>query len=178
MPAGNTFTQIASYTVSGTSTTSVSFSSLGSYTDLYLTATFSGNYTSADRSQLAMRFNGDSGSNYSYILGLASTNPATYSNTTSVDRFSFATIPLSTSSTNQKNFMSADIGNYASTSLWKPVLVQSANVNQNNNTPSIQSYGGMWLSTSAVTSITIFEYSNLYYFYAGTTFNLYGITRA
>lgn len=179
MAAGNTYTPIASYTVSGTSTTSITFSSLGSYTDLILTGTFSGNYTSADRSQLSLRLNGSSSSVYSDIYGIASTTGTTptYSNNNSLDRLSIATLPLSNSSSIQKNYVEIQIGNYAST-LWTPVFAESSNVNQANNTPSIQLHSGMYCAAEAITSITIFEYSNLYYFYAGSTFNLYGITKA
>lgn len=175
-----TYTPIATYTVSGTSTTSVTFSSLGSYTDLVLTANFSGNYTSNDRSQLLARFNGSS-TGYSSMAMTASTvgaNTGTYSTSNGNAFWSLATMPLSNSSTIQKNFLEWYIGNYGSSTLWKQSICKIANVNSANNTPNITIQGLCWASTSPVTSITIYEYSNLYYFYAGCTFALYGITKA
>lgn len=85
MPAGNTFTLIESKTTGAN--TSVTFNSLGSYDDLFISIT--GDLISGGAQSVAVRFNGDSGSNYTdnRLFGGTSTafagpfNNQTYSRT-------------------------------------------------------------------------------------------------
>ena len=178
MAAGPTYDLITSYTVSGTSTFSVTFNSLGSYTDLLIVTSHAGNYPSNDRTQMDIRFNGDTSNSYSYfeIYGYDPTAVATQVNDT--DRQYFGLLPLGPSSSVQKNQTIMRILNYTNSSYVKTFLRRSTQMNNSNNTPQTSFSGGRWNNTNAITSITIFEYSLLYYFYAGTTINLYGIKAA
>ena len=62
-----------------------------------------------------------------------------------------------------------DVHDYASTS--KNKTIRSLNGNDQNGAGDIYLTSGLWLSTAAVTSLTLFTSAN----YLNTTFSLYGI---
>ena len=166
MAAGLTYESIATTTLSSSSA-SVTFSSIsGSYTDLI--AIFNGGSTSAGM-DIRCRFNGDSGSNYS---------------------FTFVTGNGSTASSNRatsQTFMPLDYNGYLNNSIQTVSIINL--MNYSNSTTykttisrfNTTSYGtdaaaGLWRSTSAITSIEFFPSANS--FLTGSTFTLYGITAA
>ena len=123
--------------------------------------------TVGSNSGVQLRFNGDTGSNYSFTRVTGDGSSA------SSDRSSNATfmeLGYYVSSTRNKNIL--NIMNYSSTATFKTVLnranAQTANI-------GAQAYVEMWRSTAAITSITISASGN---FSTGTTFSLYGITAA
>jgi hypothetical protein len=174
-----TYEPIATTTVSGTSTTSITFSSIPStYTDLLLAINSYWN----DQDTAHLRFNGDSGANYSATLLITTQTPSASSDRTSganqmfLGRFGtntsnspFTNSPLSFGTS------LINIQNYSNTTTFKTVLARLSNYSR-------PSYGlgataGLWRSTSAINSITIFT-DNTSYAMAGSTFTLYGIKAA
>ena len=160
-----TYDLIASQTL-GSAAASITFSSIAaSWTDLRLVfKTISGSAT------VGMRFNSDTGNNYSstYLLGSGSAaSSGKYNNNNS--------IPLAdnTSSTGW-SFQAADIFSYAG-STYKTVL--SNNNNDQNGSGNIENTVSLWRNTAAITTIllTTFTAST---FAIGTTAQLYGIRAA
>ena len=170
MPAGSTYTPIATTTL-GSAAASYTFSSIsGSYTDLVLVCQVQ---QVTDGEDFAVQVNGDTGTNYSrtYICGDGSTaHSGRSTSATSIFLDHHATPPTSSSfSVNILNFQ-----NYSNTTTYKTIVARSN---------SLSTYGGsvgvvgLWRSTSAITSITVFctNSSNLK---TGSMFTLYGIASA
>lgn len=182
MPAAQTYEPIATYTVTSGTPTSYTFSSIPqTYTDLVLIGAFAGQYPSNDRSQLGVQVgNGsvDTGSNYSYTYVRGNGTSASSSGGSALNQFSVATFPLGPSSSLQQNNIIIHFMNYKNTSTFKSAIVRTTAMNSSNNTPYTEFQVGLWRGTSAINTIKIKDYSDLYYFYPGTIFTLYGITAA
>jgi hypothetical protein len=182
MPAGSTYSTIATHTITGGTATSYTFTSIPqTYTDLILIASFAGNYPSNDRSQLVIQVgNGsvDTGTNYSVTSMTGNGTTATSGRSTSANWFSLATFPLVPSSSLQKNDLIVHFQNYSNTTTNKTVLGRATQMNSDNNTPATVAEVGLWRSTSAINTIRIKDLSDLYYFYPGSIFTLYGIAAA
>jgi hypothetical protein len=168
MAAANTYTQIASTTLS-TAGTSVTFSSIaGIYTDLVLVVQAS---LTANAGDLALQFNGDTATNYSmtYLTGTGSA--ASSGRETSK---AFITCDWNSGvTTSQGNTMHImNIMNYANATTYKTVLARG-----NGAATGTDAVVGLWRSTSAITSILI-KTANTQTFAVGSLFNLYGITAA
>lgn len=166
MAAEPTYDSIATTTLSSSSA-SVTFSSIsGSYTDLI--AIFNSGSTSAGM-DIRCRFNGDSGSNYSFTF-LTGNGSSVSSNRATSQTF----MPLDYNGYLNNSIQTVSIinlMNYSNTTTYKTTISRF-------NTPS---YGldlavGLWRSTSAITSIEFFPSANS--FLTGSTFTLYGITKA
>lgn len=164
MPAGNTYEAIATQTL-GSSASSVTFSSIPStYTDLVLVAAAIG----TGDLQIYGRVNGDSGTNYSNTF-LASNGTSASSirqNNTNVFQSDYWFAVSTDGGLTTYNFM-----NYSSTSMNKVILVRSGLGNKGTN-----AIVNMWRNTAAINSITLTVSANN--FATGSTFSLYGITRA
>jgi len=163
MPAGSTYTPIATTTL-GSAQSSVTFNSFSGYTDLVLVA----NTTAAGNQNILLRFNSDSGTNYSYtrITGAAS---ATSNRESSIDA-----INLYNSSASLNGVMATTIiqvMNYANTTTNKTVLSRG-----NGGANETNAQVGLWRNTAAITSLTLSIFTTN--FSAGSTFTLYGIASA
>ena len=162
MPAGSTYTPIATTTL-GSSATSYTFSSIPStYTDLVLVAsikyTVSGDYTK-------LTFNGDTASNYSstYIIGNGSA--ASSGRTSSVTSINVAY------DANNETFTDLfSIQNYSNTTTYKTVLNRHSVAGTR-----VEALVGLWRSTSAISSLTLTANTG---YAAGCQFTLYGIQAA
>lgn len=165
----STYTPIATTTL-GSATASYTFSSIPSiYTDIVLVADMADSNTGGDQRML-VRVNGDSSTNYSttIVYGNGSSATATInSNRTFFDNSSGASNSITSGSANIYHFMS-----YSNTTTYKTVLYRQNNLV---NTAGTSALVGLWRSTSAINSITIFCIGNLV---AGSTFTLYGIKAA
>ena len=159
MAAGATYTPIATYTAASTQST-ITFSSIPStYTDLVLVTNIldSNGYS-------VMRFNSDSGNNYSrtWMYGNGTTAGANRgSNISGLDlkaATSGSELPVCT----------VHIMNYSNTTTYKSVLIRQAYASN-----EVAAYVGLWRSTSAISTITITN--NIL---TNSTFSLYGITAA
>jgi hypothetical protein len=161
MPA--TYEPISTQTVSGTSTSVITFSSIPqTYTDLVLVTALK---QSADVN-FNLRFNSDTATNYSFtrLAGTGSVaNSARDSNSTGI-QFSFGTLTALTNVIWQ-------IQNYSNTTTFKTAI------SRNNNTQDwLGSTVGLYRSTSAITALSMTVASG--YIVADSTFTLYGIKAA
>jgi len=166
MAAGSTYTPIATQTL-GTATSTVTFSSIsGSYTDLVLI--FNGN-TSAIANTF-MRFNSDTGSNYSMTWMAGTGSSALSSRESSQTRLLIDIYGYPNPSNITNKVMS--FPNYSNTTTYKTVLGRS-----NNSAAGTEALVGLWRSTSAITQIDILTLSATT-FSIGSVFTLYGILAA
>ena len=164
MPAGNTYEAIATNTVSGSSTTAVTFSSIPStYTDLVLIT----NATASTSGQgMNLTFNGDTGSNYSSTRLYGNGSSATSDRQTNGPFINFAL-----GSFNNGQLVIANVMNYSNTTTNKTVTLR-----QNDASAFVGALVGLWRSTAAINAITIQISGGNYV--AGSTFSLYGIKAA
>jgi hypothetical protein len=165
----NTYTLIEAKTL-GTAVASVTFSSIpGTYTDLIVK--YSGRQGSENAHNI--RFNGDSGNNYTYLmLGGDGVNNPSSGGASGVANIISRGINPGSSTSNTFGNTEMYIPNYANISFNKSVSVDG--VNETNGTEIYMSVvAGLWSNTSAITSIEILARDgNLA---VGSTFYLYGI---
>lgn len=170
MPAGNTYDAIATQTVSGTSTSTIDFSSISaSYTDLVLVSSAA---ISASGFSLSVRVGTanapDTSSNYSrtYLIGTGSAAVSGGdTNSTKVD-LNGSSYTSGTPSVAITNFM-----NYSNTTTNKTILSRSGGAGD-----SLEAEVFMYRNTSALNFIRVYVSSG--YIYTGSTFTLYGIKAA
>lgn len=160
-----TYEPIATQTL-GSATATVTFSSIsGSHTDLILVTSVRG--TANNNANL--RFNNDSGSNYSntYLEGDGSTAySGRRTNQTSIVDGGFIRTTADTFSVNIIQIM-----NYANTTTNKTAIMRS-----NQAGSAVQAVVGLWRSTSAIDRIDVIAGSGN--FEVNSTFTLYGIKAA
>lgn len=166
MPAGATYEPIATATGNGTTAT-VTFSSISSgYTDLVIISSV----LSTTAQFLRMRFNGDSGTNYSQTAIYGDGTSASSTRTTSSSNILVANLAVSGFSSTNPCFSRAHIFSYAG-STNKSIL--SENAYDQNGTGEVNRSVGLWRSTSAITSIELYATAGA--FSTSSTFTLYGI---
>lgn len=152
-----TYELITSQTL-GSDTASVTFSSIpATYDDLYLSFTWR---STAAGSGAGVRFNGDTGSNYSYraLRGNGSSvdsfNSATWATNfgTAYDEFIF--FGVTTSAYTSNTFASGGIymPNYAG-STNKSVSIDTVAENNSTTVNTLYAVAGLWSSTTAITSV-------------------------
>ena len=166
MPAGSTYTPIATTTL-GSAAASYTFSSIPStYTDLVLIMNYG--VDSANR-LAAIRFNGDTSTNYSNTQIYGNGSSAGSQRTSSVAQIYI------TSSDYVPQTLTANtilhINNYSNATTYKTSLNRYNSAG--NETAAVV---GLWRSTSAINSITILATAGN--FLTGSTFTLYGIAAA
>ena len=162
-----TYTPIATTTL-GSAASSITFSSIpATYTDLRLV--FVGTATAADN--LFIRYNGDTGANYSRTFIYGNGTSTASNRNTSVTYI----IPaqLNGLSTTIPRFYQMDIFNYAG-STYKTSLSMGAE-DSNGGSGDVASSVELWRSTSAINSILLFPANAGTTFKIGTTATLYGI---
>jgi hypothetical protein len=165
MPAGNTYTPIATQTL-GSAAASVTFSSIsGAYTDLVLV--LNGKYASTSDSSPSLQFNGDTSTNYSET-GLNGDG----STASSFRESNISSMTAGSMSADQSTSI-FNIMNYSNTTTYKTVISRG-----NNTTYRVRAYVGLWRSTSAINSITVLANASGINFATGSTFSLYGIASA
>jgi len=164
MAAGKTYEPIATNTL-GSNTATVTFSSIsGSYTDLILIIT--GKISLTDDAY-GLRFNSDTGSNYSNTsMYGAGSSPASFRATSQTK------IDIGRSGNDESNSI-IQIMNYSNTTTYKTAI------GRGNNVGDIVIAGvGLWRSTSAINAIEISVFSSGQTLSSGSTFTLYGIAAA
>jgi hypothetical protein len=166
MAAGSTYTKIASTTL-GSAAASVTFSSIAAtYTDLVLVVNGTISTNSWD---LYVRFNGDTGSNYS-VTRLWGNGTSPGSNRLSNDNL-IQTTYYGSLGTEQSNQI-LNVMNYSNTTTYKTMLVRANRAGQ-----GVDASVGLWRNTAAINSLTLLLFSGGQ-FATGSTFNLYGIAAA
>jgi hypothetical protein len=167
MAAGSTYTPIATTTL-GATAASVTFSTIsGAYTDLVLV--LAGGTDAA--SGWGLRFNSDTGSNYSrtYLTGTGSAaGNGTDTNQTTAD---IAYNGILGNNTNYNSIV--NIMNYSNTTTYKTAISRS-----NNAATGVDASTSLWRSTSAITTIEIRTTTAGKIFNVGSIFTLYGIAAA
>ena len=118
---------------------------------------------------LALQLNTDSGANYTYHYLQGNGTAASAAGSTGESQITF--ISRSPATASIFGTMILDIIDYASTSKYK--TIRSFTGADTNGAGNILLTSGLWLSTLAVTGLTIKANSGTYA--AGTTFALYGI---
>jgi hypothetical protein len=166
MPAGSTYTPIATTTL-GSAASSVTFSSIaGTYTDIIAILNTSITTGTAD---VRIQVNGDTGSNYSttVVTGSGSTAGSfRYSNQT-YGRLNYDGYADTTFGQNAI----VNLMNYANSTTFKTILARG-----NNAANGTSAVVNLWRSTSAINSITFSASAST--FVTGSRFTLYGIASA
>jgi hypothetical protein len=162
MPAGSTYTPIATTTL-GTANNQVTFSAIsGSYTDLVLT--FTGG--SASGQALLVQVNADTGANYSSTELSGNGSSASSSRDPNTNFANIGGVWNSTGA-NILQFM-----NYSNSTTYKTILTRNSDAGF-----VTRASVSLWRNTNAITSIKIFPNSSVN-FNVGSTFTLYGIAAA
>ena len=163
MPA--TYEPIASTTL-GSAAATHTFSSIpGTYTDLVVVHSGVG----SGGTGLRLRFNSDTGTNYSntQLHGNGTTAASTRDSSASSIRMTYdASVQTTDAGARVAHIMS-----YANTNVNKTVLTASARAGS-----GVDRIVGLWRSTSAITSVTVFTPDAD--MATGTTISLYGIKAA
>lgn len=165
-----TYTPIASTTLSSAQTT-VTFSSIsGNYTDLILVGIFS---MGSSTYQPILRFNSDSNTNYSTTAISGNGSSAVSSRHTNQNGI-YVNPGAGTGGTlSQPLIWICNIMNYANTTTNKTAI------NRFNNAGNIvNAEVGLWRSTSAITTVSLTAETGSNDFQSGSTFTLYGIKAA
>lgn len=119
-----------------------------------------------------LRFNGDAAANYTTHNLIGNGTSVTASGNGGATEIVFSRGAGATATAGIYGAAIADIHDYASTTKNKTVR-SFTGFNLNASGSNIYLYSGVWLSTSAITSITIYPNGNT--IAAGTTFALYGM---
>ena len=166
-----TYEKIASTTL-GSAAASITFSSIAaSWTDLRLIFTVKDTLSGGD---IYLRFNGDSGTNYSSTALIGDGSAASSYRRTNVAQFSPTTYSGGMNPTNPQLY-TFDIFSYAG-STYKTLLETTSG--DANGSGSVIEIVGLWRSTSAITSIALTAVGGGDTFAIGTTATLYGIRAA
>jgi hypothetical protein len=160
----------------GSDTATVTFSGIPStYTDLLLVCSSRSARGTFYADNVSLRFNSSSTGYSDRVLEGASTAATSYANTSAAQiTAGYSTTSVTTADT------------FASTSIYIPNYAGSTNKSvssesavENNSSAAAQAYiiasAGLWSNTAAVTSIDLFGVAN---FKSGSSFFLYGITKA
>jgi hypothetical protein len=134
-----------------------------------------GTRTSAALVDGFIRFNGDTGSNYSktHLYGTGSAAGSdNASNTTSAPAGTWYPTAISSSGIYGTTVIS--IMNYSNTTTYKTALSRNASISTTNALPG--AIVSLWRNTAAITSIDLFMNPNDWA--TGSTFTLYGIAAA
>jgi hypothetical protein len=158
-----TYEPISTQTVAGTSTSTVTFSSVPqTYTDLVLVSAVT---QSADVANY-LRFNSDTAANYSgtRLRGTGAAADSTRDTGAVGLPFSFGTLT-------SLDLTIWNINNYSNATTYKTAILR------NNNTADwLGGYVGLWRSTAAISTVSFTVSSG--YIVAGSTLTLYGIKAA
>lgn len=172
----NTFIKIASVTVGAGGASSMDFTSIpATYTDLLVKISARGSRSNSGSQTVSLRFNSDSGTNYSYRRLYADGTTAA-SDSSSGDTYGtagYVSKVYDTSST----FGSCEIyvPNYAGSSRKS---YSSDGVEENNATLAYASLiAGLWSGTSAITAISLYASGGAFNWEQYSSATLYGIKK-
>ena len=160
-----TYTPLATVTL-GSSASSVSFASIpASYRDLIFVMTIATNTPMNN----AVRFNGDTGSNYSRVFMSGQTPPTSGTGgggtSLQIDQAAFSGTVLGEQAT------ILQVMDYSATDKHKTVLIRQ---NRNGANAGVEAIAGRYASTSAITSMVLLPLSTATYS-AGSRIDLYGV---
>jgi hypothetical protein len=158
----NTYTALATVTLGG-SDSSITFASIpATYRDLILVI----NGSTTGNADYGLRFNGDSGANYSFVyMGGNGSSAASGSNTANqivLDAYFWRSSEISTNI--------AQVMDYSATDKHKTVLSRN-----NVAGGGVDAFASRWANTAAITSVEVFIATGGQSFATGTTLSLYGV---
>lgn len=161
-----TYEPIATTTLGSTNST-IAFNSFSGYTDIICV----GNFGTSGTTNVKMRLNGDSGSNYSltYIDGNG-TSPV--SGRTSNSSAIYFTASSWYAATGFSNLLTFNLMSYSNTTTNKQILVRYGSAAQ-----GTMAQTGVWRNTAAVTSLELTTDPGQT-FNIGSIFTIYGIKAA
>lgn len=152
---------------------SITFSSIpGTYQHLQIRICGADKAGFDNNNSWSLRINGDTANNYTRHALSGNGSSASASGTASVSAISLGDVFPSNTQTNMMGVGIIDIHDYASTTKNKTVRYIDGMDTNNASYGYIRLGSGLWMSTSAVTSVTILPQ---YGFVSGSTFALYGI---
>jgi hypothetical protein len=160
-------------TVGASGASSVTFSNIPS-TYKHLQLRILGRSTSTSTTQISMRFNSDSASNYSEHFLRGDGSSASAYGGANVSAVQTGILPGTNQSANVFGALIVDILDYADTNKFKTVRMMTAY--DNNGSGSVGLYSANWRSTSAITSIESFVSG--FNLVQNSQFALYGIKGA
>lgn len=164
MPAGRTYEPIAS-TILNSDTADIIFNNIpGTFTDLIIEGSIASNDPTFNRG-LLVRFNGDTGNNYSATSMGAESSTVNSARESNVSYLRWTELDLNTFSSNI-----LQINNYANTN------VNKTTIGRGGARQIIVNYIGLWRSTAAITSIRVYLTGQS--LKAGTTLTIFGIRAA
>jgi hypothetical protein len=167
----STYEPIATSTL-GSAQSNIEFTSIpNTYTDLVIAGGLRVDNAGSGAENMLIRFNGDTGSNYSITYMLGDGSSGGYGSFENFDSFSNSSV--GNSDTNLYSVELWHINNYANTTTYKGIIL--GHFAQFGN--QVQQFIGTWRSTSAITSIKIFP-SGSKNLASGSTLTLYGIKAA
>ena len=173
MTAGNTYVALATQTL-GSAASSVTFSSIsGAYTDLILQV----NNQMSGASGFKIRFNSDSGSNYSQTQLAGYGTAAASGRITNASSIYNNLVYGDSTTANVFTPQIIQIQNYSNSTTYKTTLWRYGSTTGAGGNGDVTAIVGMWRSTSAINAIEISAW-NAVNFVAGSTFSLYGIASA
>lgn len=136
-------TPLANITL-GSAQTTVTFSNIsGSFRDLMLIVN---GQTTSSLNNLVVRFNSDSGSNYSYVRMLGDGSSASSASNGSLTYAAFGDVG------NLDSVVTATVFDYSATDKHKTALVRG---NNGGSGGVVSAYATRWASTSAITTMTV-----------------------
>ena len=166
-----TYEPISTQTLAS-SQSNITFTSIpGTYTDLIV----AGRIIGAAHDNVVLRFNSDTGSNYSHTtLWGNGSSVASVRRTNGTFSYIIGEGLIPTAANTFATVL-IHINNYANTTTYKTLLSRSGT---NNATyPEVSLLSGVWRSTAAITTVGLIT-PNGSYLAAGSTFTLYGIKAA
>jgi len=165
----STYEKIATNTLANATTATVTFSSIsGSYTDLVAVINTGG--TTSNLSSLQMRFNSDSGSNYSTTTLYGTGSAAASGRYTSQTQMPIGNIVNALPQDVNSNCI-VQIQNYSNATTYKTSIARF-----NDSSRDVNTTVSLWRNTAAVTTVAFL--TPLSFFASGSTFTLYGIKAA
>lgn len=169
----NDFEAIASYTVSGSATSDITFSSIpADYKHLQIRGLVRLNNSGSTQNGSMFRFNGDTGSNYNwnqvYTANGGTVAVEAYVNETALR---LGELPASQAPTSVFGFVLLDIYDYTNTN--KYTTYHEVGGSDRNGASQIGNNWGVWKNTAAVNSVRLFETNGSWI--VGSMLALYGI---
>lgn len=168
-----TYENLATTTLTSNQST-VTFSSIPSnYTDLVIVAFARSNYTTDSTEAIYLRFNSDSGSNYSYARMFGNGSTASSLRTLNASSAEISTMASSSSSYTGFSSILINVMNYSNTTTNKTVLARGGEARTDTC-----SYVAVWRSTAAINTILLAPVRGGAQFVTDSVFTLYGIKAA
>ena len=160
-----TYNLIQEITVSGSVTTTISFTSIpATFDDLVVV----GRAKLALSENITFRFNGDATTNYNYVVSNGSNGAAASAVITGASQFGFID-----GTTTQNFHFQVHVTGYQNTN-WRKTIFSSSFTELGVQNNAIRYTGGQWNSVATISSISFSTSAGTNYV-AGSVFQLYGI---